>query len=97
MGDWIERNLAAESGGGVASSLSDECVCGFMAGRGKEKHHVGDEAEYEEGWSEFRHKSVRLGGWRIESKSSSGTGKQGQTGLTGEEESFTGPLRAFLS
>ncbi len=64
----VEGDLSAESGGGITTTLGDERVSGFMAGGGKKKDHVRDEAEDQEGWSKFGHKSVRLGCSRRESK-----------------------------
>lgn len=66
--DRVEGDLSAESGGGIATTLGDKGVGGFVTGGGKKKDHVGDETEDEEGWSQFGHKSVRLGCSKRESK-----------------------------
>ena len=43
--DGVEGGLATEGGGVVSTEFGSEGVGGFMAGGGKKKDHVGDEAE----------------------------------------------------
>ena len=48
--DWIERDLAAVEGGGIAAEMSDERMRAFVASGGEEKDDVPDESESEKLW-----------------------------------------------
>jgi hypothetical protein len=50
VGNWIERYLSAESSGGVTTAFGDKSVGCFVAGRRKEKDHIGDERADEKLW-----------------------------------------------
>ena len=64
----IQGDLSAESSGGVSTDFRDERVSGFVARGGEKKNDVRDETGQENSWGEIRHRHVRLGFRREESK-----------------------------
>ena len=68
MGNRIQGDLSAESSGGVSTHFRDERVRRFVARGGEKKNDVRDETGQENCWGEIRHRHVRLGFRREESK-----------------------------
>ena len=83
VGNRIEGDLSAEGGGGVSAQLGDERVCSFVARSGEKENHVGDETGHEHCWGEIRHRPVRLGFRRAESKPSGRRGDEASQGRSG--------------
>jgi hypothetical protein len=74
VGNWIEGNLSAKRGGGVSANFRDERVRCLVACSGEKENHIGDETCHEHCWGEVRHRPVRLGFRREESKPRRGRG-----------------------
>lgn len=68
MRNGVERNLAAECGGVVASQFGGESMSRFVTSRREKKNRVIDKSQGKELGSEGGHKSVRLGFPASESK-----------------------------
>jgi hypothetical protein len=96
VGNWIEGNLSAKRGGGVSAHFRDERVRCLVAGSGEKENHIGDETCHEHCWGEVRHRPVRLGFRREESKPRRDEGGRGvPRALRGKEIKKT--LRDLLS
>src|SRR5215471_12468094 len=68
VGNWIEGNLPTQRGGGVSAHFRDERVRCLVACSGEKENHIGDETCHEHCRGEVRHRPVRLGFRREESK-----------------------------
>ena len=68
MGNGIEGDLSTKRSGGVSAHFRDERVRRFVACSGEKKNDIRDETGQQYRWGEVRHRHVRLGFRREESK-----------------------------
>jgi len=92
VGNWIEGNLSAKRRGGVSAHFRDERVRCLVAGSGEKENHIGDETCHEHCWGEVRHRPVRLGFRREESKPRGDEACRGRRG----QKNQANPKRLFI-